>query len=137
MREVLLTDRRRVGPRRRIHPPLWVMVPAFFLSLCSPAHAVTDDGRVFDVAVGYSFVHEIERFGLNYPAGWFLSGSWRIAKTVQVSGELSRTYKTDEYPTINVTTHGWVQTLAVGPRFSRTRGSVRPYGQLLTGRVDT
>jgi opacity protein-like surface antigen len=106
---------------------------ALFLAavFVSPLAAQAPAARRFDVAVGYSFLHD-QDISQNLPKGWVASAADNLASWLGIVGEVGGNYKTlsitGDQPKIRVL------TLMGGPRFrAHAYGPVTPFGQVLFG----
>ena len=106
---------------------------ALFLAavFVSPLAAQSPAAPRFDVAVGYSFLHD-QDISENFPKGWVASFADNLTSWLGIVGEVGGNYKTlsipGDPPKIKV------QTLMGGPRFkAHAYGRVTPFGQVLFG----
>ena len=109
----------------------FVCAIAGFLIFAAARPAYAQAGA-FDVAFGYSFLHENE-LKENFPAGWFASVSGGVNRWFSLAGEVVGNAKTFENPQANVKVTA--TAFGVGPRFVGHSGNARPFAQVLFGGV--
>lgn len=94
-----------------------------------------------DFSAGYVFMHDFtnvgQKEGLNFPAGWYLSGAVNPTSWFGIVGEVSGSYKNnldvDMWQIMRVSGDARVYTFMVGPRFFKQVGRVVPFAQMLVG----
>lgn len=99
-----------------------------------------------EIAGGYSFLHD-SYIKENFPAAWFLSGSYDINDWLAAVGELGGSYKSTKVTVpssaflggaadVKETTYsttGRLHTLLFGPRYTRSLGRGGWFAQVLAG----
>jgi Outer membrane protein beta-barrel domain len=87
----------------------------------------------YEFNFGYEFLrHEQESFEENFPMGWSAGFAWNTNRWLSLVGDVGGSYKSLEFEGVDVLDMS-IHSFLAGPRFSRSRGKVAPYGQVLAG----
>jgi len=100
--------------------------------LMIPASIYADELPRAQIAAGYSYLRVISA-DIDYPSGWFASGTWNVTDVLGISGEVggsSRSSQVPGLPALNSNEYNVMGGLRVG-----RRSPIAPFAQALIGLV--